>query len=570
MPNIRDFIDIETLDLDSPNLGLTARSLMDTARLLYGSRPASYFTDTGRIRYPDFQKLPKGVPVPMIDAEPCAREPVKRVRPALPEGIVYVNEDDDHLTMTDLGRADPSLFLDKDHQGNTIAYLYRPSTGQFSMCPNTPLNRESITRYYAETARLHIILTPVSTSAPYYHQDPHGHPWANYDFWRNNWLRHVEHMVQPSAQHPGYVTYYQNAEKRARGIRTPIKPSRYLNKFFSDILKPEEINDFGVLWATQTMPPELRVTQDADEIETVYRGAYLGSCMHFGDGGWSGPCHPARVYAGPDLGIAYIGDTDDAAARCLVWPDKKLYYPKFYGDFRRMRLALEAAGYSDGSEDDFVGSRLQRIEYRKGFVAPYLDFCAYANDDGEFLVTSYHGRIGCRNTNGLSANAGYTCSYTGELYDEEDDLTYVDGYGDVGPDALRDYFFFDVIAEEYFHRDNLHRETHPDYPIARSTIARTSIYGNRFFYDAYSFRYLPDDYFDYVVMADGDLWEEHAFFQHGKTCDLTDGRYPKDEVVSCDNGMTIALDHYDLNNPEVRALAGLEPLEETSEEQVAA
>ncbi len=52
----------------------------------------------------------------------------------------------------------------------------------------------------------------------------------------NNFRRWAEMLPAPSETLPGRLAYYQSVEKRVRDIRTPIKPGKWLQKVFGDIL----------------------------------------------------------------------------------------------------------------------------------------------------------------------------------------------------------------------------------------------------------------------------------------------------------------------------------------------
>jgi hypothetical protein len=498
------------------------------------ARNAAVRTVTGRVAYPRFeaQRLDRifDYETMTITKEPIPEAAPPKVevpeRPALPEGVRYLFPDQDNWTITDLGDKTPTVadlgntarFVVYYDPGNTYAYLEA-----MYMYPSDLRDRIGIFSPRYLNRKYHIVLQPAGASFNA-HDCPlttsfysRAHPFAHKKWFTEAVRVTAEHAVDFSAKHPGMLMYFQSVEKRMRGIRTPIKPARYLKKYFGDILSETEIHDLGVEFANAAKPPVLSVTQDADEIEAVYRGKYNGSCMHFAHGGWSGSCHPARVYAGPDLGVAYIGDMDNADARVLVWPDKKKYYPKFYGDDRRMRFALEAAGYTGGDDSDFEGSRLQRIPDGEGrFVAPHLDFCTHVDDDGTWLITGGDD-IECRNTNGLSDRGGYTCAYSGETYTDEDDMVFVDGYGSIGPDALEESFFRCSVSEEYYH-NNRRLASPEEYPV--SDYARR-YFRDRIFYCASSEMYYPKTEFTSVEMHNGDLWEETEFDMHGGVCEFS-------------------------------------------------
>jgi hypothetical protein len=385
-------------------------------------------------------------------------------RAELPEGVVRLTPS---LTATapTKGLHDPFTGTD---QRLALVVVRRPiGSADYSIYSDvfvcsTPddLERSLTMRFYFPPGRpglAHVMLLPQSVA-----YDPWGYdgrelmgffrsPWGRMPWARAHVLRWVEHLPAPSETVPGLLSYYQSPEKRARNIRTPIKPGKYLKKFFADVLSEEQIHELALMWSNAYSLRKLNVTQDADEIEQVYRGAYNGSCMHFGNGEFSGPEHPARVYAGPDLGIAYIGDAEKADARCLVWPEKKIFYPKWYGDGPRLEAALLADGWKAADEDAFQGARLRRIpvdEYEERFVAPYVDVSERLRDDGEYLIIDHHGGIDTRFTNGLSAPV-LRCDDCGAGTDVDDSYATYDGRV-ICSCCIRDDYFRCDSADAYY------------------------------------------------------------------------------------------------------------------------
>lgn len=301
-------------------------------------------------------------------------------------------------------------------------------------------------------------------------------PWADEDFWRDNPMRWIEHLPRPSAAKPGLLSYYDSPAKRAQGRLTMTKPGRYLRKFFSDLLSESEIEKLAHKWTADTAPETLHITQDADEIEAAYRNAHLGSCMHFGSGSFSGPEHPCRVYAGPDLAVAYIGDLDSPRGRCVVWPEKKIYL-RLYGDVHRLSFALEAHGFRKGEESEFEGARLQRIwcDDNDLYVMPYLDAIGAASDAGDYLVIDSDGEVNGRMTNGLSDEEDRTCcDDCGDRYDPDYGGAYVEGHGYVCDSCLNsDYFYCDEINE--YCRDSERADTRdPDLCVSEHGVENSS------------------------------------------------------------------------------------------------
>lgn len=368
-------------------------------------------------------------------------------------------------------------------------------------------------------------------------------PWNGNSIFSDNLDRWIESFPIPSKKVPGLVAYFQDADKRARDIQTPIKPGKYLKKFFGDLLSEETIQALALEWTNAYSPRTLNVTQDADEIERIYRGKYNGSCMHFRHGDHSGDEHPARVYAGPDLGIAYIGDIDSADGRCLVWPDKKIYFGKFYGDYHRLEASLIAAGYSEGEEEEFSGARLQRIPYGSSFVLPYIDTHESVRDNGTWLILDNDGDIGARNTNGLSDELSH-CDDCEETTDS-DDLTYIGSLDRSVCSCCRaeNYFYCDEMHDYYRDEDGVEVEGMGTY--SQRGVDRMVDRETVFFCEETEEYYSASSY-DHTVLTDGrtvalHIAEERGYFcafsdqyslDHGTKQEISDGRYVDLDMVS--------------------------------------
>ncbi|WP_162241412.1 hypothetical protein [Rhizobium sp. Leaf341] len=496
---------------------------------------------------------------------PSIVEAPKADRPKLPEGVKYLFDDCDTITITDVSGAPEGAFS----SDNEESCGYTASGGGYISGGMGYTGIVSAMRGPGnETYHYHFYRQPALatyTASVYVSENPanfavsDGNPWRREAFFRAHFVRTVEHMIAPSEKHPGLLMYFQSPEKRARDIRTPIKPGKYLTKFFSDVLTGEEINDLAVKWTMMSTPPKAVITQDADEIERVYKGKYNGSCMHFANDGYEGSQHPARAYAGPDLGTAYIGDIDNADGRCLVWPEKKIYYPKFYGDYRRMEQAMTAIGYRSASEDEFEGARLQRIQFGSRFVAPYLDVCGAIQDDGEYLKIAHEG-IPCRETDGLSGHTGRRCAYYGgSRRFPEDEMTNIPDYGWVCEEALDNGpFAVCALSGEYAYRGNMTAIGDDEY--IRDDIMHSAEYRSRWFRcDRDGGIYLTAN-MGRVTMYDGEVWAAENFDIYGSTCQLSGENYPDDEVTILDNGKVVADSLMDEEDEDYRAFAGLDPL----------
>lgn len=378
----------------------------------------------------------------------------------------------------------------------------------------------------------------------YYETEPtcffRDRPWQQHVWFRNAIDIWAPHLPITSETVPGAIAYYQSAEKRARNIRTPIKPGRYLSKYFSGILTQEQIQQYAIEFSEQHEPAELRVTQDADEIETIYRNG-PGSCMKFEHGGYAGDEHPACVYAGPDLGVAYIGAIDDAAARAVVWPEKKIY-SRIYGDEHRMQIALQKEGFAPGSLRD---ARVQKIPYECGFIMPYVDNIGRASEIGDYIVLDGGGPISTQYTTGLSFDDddSIECTDCGHRTDI-DDAYGVEGERDVCESCFSNSYVNCEISDYYIHTDNAIELGDGDGFVHRDYLDR---YGSVFRCEhdglVYMDRYLATD-------AHGVPYHKDNITKACTRCDYSKTWYPHAETVELDSGRHMAQEWYDQRDSE--------------------
>lgn len=366
-------------------------------------------------------------------------------------------------------------------------------------------------------------------------------PWHRKRWFMELMPRWIEHLPAPSTTLDGLLAYYQTPQKRLAGIRTPIKAGKYLKKYFGDVLSEEEIQKYGLEWQNACSPAKLNITQDADEIEAVYKGGPY-SCMVFRHDEYDGDYHPARVYAGPDLGIAYIGPKEKAEARMVVWPEKLIYYPKRYGDYHRLGLSLQAAGYREGVEDDFAGARIQRIYNDKYdfFTVPYCDLSEELGDDGRYLRIG-GGDVFTQQTNGTNKehprnNPRVYCTDC-DVSVDEDDAYYVIDHGHVCPSCWRESHSFvcEITGDRYGFDDNEMVPSHEDYPISEYA---TRAYPSRVFHCAESGRYYPTAHFDHFTLSDGRVVEAETAQDQGLVflCEFSDDWFDIADRRELDDG----------------------------------
>lgn len=271
-------------------------------------------------------------------------------------------------------------------------------------------------------------------------------PWADADWYQPFAGEHFCHL---SLKQPGKIAYTENAAKGEQDRQTIVGPGRYLTKFFKDKLTPSEIEELACRVSVDADACGMKITQDADEIEEVYVNG-PSSCMSGDDFS----THPARVYAGPDLALAYTGAIDDASGRAVVWPEKKLY-SDIYGDCTRLKMLLTEAGYTYGR---MVGARVRKIAADNGYVMPYVDGVHGAEVEGEFIRLG-SGSLCTQNTCGAT-NGGPECANCGNIYDEDDGY-YIDEVEEVWCDSCAaDTTRCEVTGERYRDDSNTFVEVH--------------------------------------------------------------------------------------------------------------
>ena len=207
------------------------------------------------------------------------------------------------------------------------------------------------------------------------------------------------HYAHLSIKIPDLIAYTKTEEHGIQDRQTRIKPGRYLEEYYSELFSKKQIADYIGRCKAENLT--LKIARTAQEIVRVYIGG-PSSCM----GGYESrdkgdifkipELHPCCVYGDSDLGVAYTGDTDKAAARAVVWPDKQIY-SRVYGDCATLRALLEASGYRSGSVS---GARVRHLTDNRGVLMPYIDGIDTARQSGNWITLGEHGDISTEETRG--------------------------------------------------------------------------------------------------------------------------------------------------------------------------
>ena len=235
-----------------------------------------------------------------------------------------------------------------------------------------------------------------------------------------------EHFVHMSRRNPEQLAYTRNSANGANDTQSPISVVGYLEAYAPSVTRAER-EQLATEHLMYALGVAVKFAKTPDEIESVYTNYDSGtsgvcdSCMRYKHGGYGeededGDCegpyftgvseHPVRAYGAGDLAIAYLeNERGETVARCLCWPEKKVY-GRMYGEsrlhdlLRKMgyRKAVEYYGNEGWNEGaTFEGARVLRIKnkkrnYENYVILPYFDFgrnsgVAVHEDERYFTVT---------------------------------------------------------------------------------------------------------------------------------------------------------------------------------------
>lgn len=212
--------------------------------------------------------------------------------------------------------------------------------------------------------------------------------------------------VKPSSQMPGMISYYENPEKRIKGIRNRTKPGRFFRKFYP-LATDSECENFANKFKDAYRVREYDVFESKDE--SAFVEAYTGKITENTSHGYgpvkgyevkslSGSCmrksfgsfiHPARAYASGDFTMIYAKEkvTGLIGARVVVGNESAA---PIYTNCNHATKALADYLHEKGIEpdSDWDGLKLAKIEARDGpsdYLCPYLDGYSGVEDCGDYL-----------------------------------------------------------------------------------------------------------------------------------------------------------------------------------------
>jgi hypothetical protein len=310
---------------------------------------------------------------------------------------------------------------------------------------------------------------------------------------------HFAHLAKIDTTKIGYI------DSEEHGIIykvTVLTPGRYISRFYPQVDDDQRRH----LIAAIDPSGEIYYATTPEEMEEVYRNG-PESCMDGRKDFDNLPCWPTAPYGAGDLAVAYTRNKDgEIQSRCVCWPERKLF-GRIYGDYQRMKAAMEAEGYTWMRErndvtgnkkvDVFIGAKLRKIPTGNRdheYVMPYFDDIKVAIDMGDHFITAEQGEPGKTWINSGSSDGGTAvlhrmCPRMNKPV-KVTDMRYVHGVREEwSTDAVRsDAFTCQATGHLYPHEHK-------------------------------------------VVLGDDRLWSKFHFEEHGEYCLFSHKNWPKDEMV---------------------------------------
>lgn len=239
-------------------------------------------------------------------------------------------------------------------------------------------------------------------------------PWVNEAWYLASPLRLLQspHPATDS-KFMGMVAFAESVDKLIADRFTTIKPGRWLQRYFGNVLSEKEIKHWADEMARRVVKAEVKFAETVDECIRVVNLGPSESCMsagfHDGREHWyNGHVHPAAIYATPDIHIAYIENYNgDVVARAVCNKSEQLI-ARIYGDARLLLPALEQLGYQQAT-GALDGCRINRIAYNDRFIMAYVD-AGIGSGEGHLHFEEYdskYWRLTTRERGTYSTYEGY-------------------------------------------------------------------------------------------------------------------------------------------------------------------
>lgn len=203
----------------------------------------------------------------------------------------------------------------------------------------------------------------------------------------------ADHFVHVSKDDPTRIAFTETEEKGERDIQTRMSPSKYLSRFYDDVISEKIKRQWLAAYKKEYGSDcELKFTKDSAEIVEIYTDG-PNSCMQ--------GSKSVEAWGDGDFALAFLQKKDRVVARTICFPKNKVYV-RIYGDEALMEEHLRDEGYKLGKRGDFAGAKMRKIKLPKpswfhgnwekdlcSYVIPAIDF-GYtnidANTDNNYLI----------------------------------------------------------------------------------------------------------------------------------------------------------------------------------------
>lgn len=232
--------------------------------------------------------------------------------------------------------------------------------------------------------------------------------------------QHFTHISVRDSDLVAHVIDYSEDKDKMRIVSG--RAGRYLRKFYDNVLSDGDIRSWSTKLAIESGDIEILYAADPDEIEHVYTHG-PNSCMSRDADYYKAKIHPCRIYGAGDLAVAYLKNKNGRIiSRSVCWPEKRVFSSIYgdggnYDDVLRNHLTLEKGWSQD--HYGLNGAKCLKIDYKKGFVAPYIDGMLGLKVHSDHLIIQsggYDFRAGSE-----SGALGYCCDDCEDELEDEDE-----------------------------------------------------------------------------------------------------------------------------------------------------
>jgi len=237
--------------------------------------------------------------------------------------------------------------------------------------------------------------------------------------------------VHISTKDRGMLAIYPDHRHILRDVPLKIKPGRYLKRYFPGMSDDEIRVAAAMIGGENYLTFHSTFEEMLEVYSELHEAGIVSSCMSADD--WSDDEHPLRVYHNSDVELAVLRNPINKALSRALYNKVTREFPMVYGNWEKMEVAMEAAGFTHGSLD---GARINYIEHPKHrgcLVMPYIDghraldrseynsTSIRVDYDCETVIIDDDGDIKCDSTSGrVELRELSTCDCCNERFDEDD------------------------------------------------------------------------------------------------------------------------------------------------------